>query len=204
MLRDRSALVIALAALVAGCSDAGSGAIDLPEGTRGGSVLHGTVRGIGGNTNSAVIPGDDAGGVTYRSTLGFDLTKLPSGATVTQATLTVTQCRVGGSPYTALGSLMVDQIDLNNGLSDAAFSGLTIAGSIGTLSSSAAIGPRTLDVTTQVKADVAAHRAVSGFRLRFSARDTNGDAVSDFIQIALPRDGVCSTSAPPQLHVAYD
>ena len=204
MLRYTSALVVALGALVAGCSDAnGPGAVDLPEAVVAGGLEHGTLRSVGANTNIAVIPGDDANGIAYRSTLGFDLGKLPAGAKVTAATLQVDQCRVGGSPFTALGALVVDHIDLTLGLTDAAYAGQTIDDDIGTLSSDATIGLRQLDVTAQVQQDVASNRRVTAYRLRFSQHDTNGDAISDFVQIALSRDGVCTTAPEPKLHVAY-
>lgn len=199
-----SLLLIVLGAAALGCSDTGPGAVDLPEGNVGGALLHGTIRGIGANTNATVIPGDDAANVTYRGTLGFDLTKIPSGASVTQATLSVTQCQVGGDPFGALGALVVDHIDLTRGLTDAAFSGGTLEANIGTLSSTPAIGARTLDLTAQVQADMAAHRRVTGYRLRFSTRDTNNDSVSDFVQLALSRDSFCTGRPEPKLHVTYD
>ena len=204
MRRHGSLFLIAFGAATLGCSDTGPGSVDLPEGFAGGSLLHGTTRGIGANTNVAVIPGDDAHNVTYRGTLGFDLTKIPSGASVTQATLTVTQCNVGGNPFGALGALVVDHIDLTAGLTDAAFSGETLESNIGTLSSTPAIGARTLDLTAQVQADMAAHRRVTGYRLRFSIRDTNNDSVTDFVQIALSRDGVCTVQPEPKLQVKYN
>ncbi|NUO62753.1 MAG: hypothetical protein HOQ11_01515 [Gemmatimonadaceae bacterium] len=204
MLRYTSAIVVALGALVAGCSDAnGPGAVDLPEAVVAGRLEHGTLRSIGANTNAAIIPGDDASGIAYRSTLGFDLGALPAGAKVTAATLQVDQCRVGGAPFTALGALVLDHIDLTLGLTDAAYAGQTIDADVGTLSSDATIGMRQLDVTTQVQQDVASHRRVTAYRLRFSQHDTNGDAVTDFVQIALSRDGVCTSAPEPKLHVAY-
>ena len=205
MRRYSSSVAFLLGLLALGCSDvSGPGAVDLPEGVVGGSLLHATLRSVGANTNVAVIPGDDANGIAYRSTLGFDLTKIPSHASVTQATLTVTQCRVGGDPFGVLGALVVDQINLTGGLSDAAYAGLTLSADIGTLSSTPAIGARTLDVTAQVRADRDAGRRVTAYRLRYASHDTNNDAVSDYVQVALPRDGICDTSPAPRLHVEYN
>lgn len=205
MRRYNSVFAIAAGVLAMGCTDAnGPGAVNLPEAVVAGGLEHGTIRSVGANTNVAITPGDDANGIAYRSTLGFDLTAIPSGASVTAATLSVSQCQVGGNPFVALGPLVVDHIDLTLGLTDAAYSGQTLEPNIGTISSTTGTGARTLDVTAAVQADISASRRVTAYRLRFRDHDTNGDAVADFVQIALSRDGFCTGQAEPQLHVSYN
>lgn len=205
MRRYNSVFAIAAGALAVACSgDNGPGAMDLPEAVVAGRPEHGTIRSIGANTNAAITPGDDGNGVAYRSTLGFDLGALPSGARVTAAMLDVAQCQVGGNAFGALGPLVLDHIDLTLGLTDAAYGGQTLESNIGTISSTTGTGSRTLDVTTAVQADMSASRRVTAFRLRFRDHDTNADAVADFVQIALSRDQHCIDQPDPRLHVSYD
>jgi len=205
MRRYNSLFAIAAAVLVVACSgDNGPGAVDLPEAVVAGRLEHGTIRSIGANTNAAITPGDDATGIAYRSTLGFDLKALPSGARVTSATLDVAQCQASANVFTALGPLVLDHIDLTLGLTDAAYSGQTLEPNIGTISSTTGTGSRTLDVTAAVQRDMTASRRVTAYRLRFRDHDTNGDAVADFVQIALSRDQHCTGQPDPRLHVSYD
>ena len=186
-----------------------------PAGPRGGTVglleavvnarsVHGTIRVDGANSNITLSPGDDANNIPYRAVVGFSLAGVAAGAHVTRATLSVEQCAVFGAPYTSLGSLIADHVDLTAGLAGDDYAGHTLTSNIGTVSPNATLGTKSLDVTTQVAADVAASRAVSGFRLRFATKDTDNNAAADGVTLGLPRDGTtCSATHPPALLVTY-
>jgi hypothetical protein len=124
---------------------------------------------------------------------------LPAGATVVQAVLETYQFEVIGSPYAGLGDLRVDSIDLDDGVgagldegdySSAAFS--TVPGS---LSSSSTLGPRSIDVTAAVQADVAAGRANSDFRIYFQSQ-TDGNGTEDQVKLISASDDGGTGRAP--------
>jgi hypothetical protein len=103
---------------------------------------------------------------------------LPSGATVTSATLTLYLQSITGNPYADLGgSLVVD---------DTSYSALSLSiykksfvSPTGVPNSNTA-GSKTVTVTPMVTNDVSA--GVSQFRLCFPLR-TDGDAMQDFLLI---------------------
>ena len=207
-MRATRTVVALLVAVTVACdndpSDPGGGTIVLSEPVVGGRLVDGTIRADGANVNITLSPGDDANNVPYRAVVGFALSALPAGAQVTSAILNVEQCAVFGTPYVTLGSLIADHIDLTGGLAGEDYSGHTLTADVGTVSPNATLGTKSLDVTPQVAADVSASRAVSGFRLRFSAHDSDANFTADGVTLGLPRDGTaCSANHPPALTVTY-
>jgi hypothetical protein len=175
----------------------------------GTDTLDGWVRSPDGNSASLggtwVIVGDIfSGGVTYtyRGFYSFDISAIPAGSSVASATLRLHQISVIGSPYSELGNVVVDHVDYGaalSGLED--FSVPALASGVGTLSTDATLGLRTLSVTARVQADVTAGRARSQFRLRFSPTEASDDGNSDFAQFA--DAGYVIAAEVPQLEVRY-
>jgi hypothetical protein len=145
---------------------------------------------------SSMFVGDIDGispGMTQRSVVGFDLigSGIPSGATIVSATLALQQSPGWGTPYTDLGNLLVDHVDLGAGIDGTDFTGGTLAAGFGVLSTDAALVVKSLEVGARVQADLTAGRTFSDFRLRFAA-DSNGDGADDYIQF-----NDSENSAPP-------
>jgi hypothetical protein len=145
-------------------------------------------------------------GVGWRQLYSFDIANIPTSATITSATLRLFQCNVQGSPYTFLGSIIVDQMNYG-GVFDpfgSAYSGGAVALGIGILSTTPIPGYRSLNVTTPVQNDLTALRVRSQYRLRFSTQDYNFDGNDDFVQFSDAEDSLClsvTTNQPPQLAV---
>ncbi len=156
--------------------------------------------------SSNVTAGDYADAIGpqggLRGFVSFDLAGIPAGATVTEATLTLTQRLVNAAPYTSLGAILVDQVVYGNVLDAGAYSrSFPSSQGFATLSSDATLGPKTITVTTQVKDDLASARTQSQFRLRFPVED---DLDMDSDQAAFWSAETATTPADrPTLTVTY-
>jgi hypothetical protein len=134
-----------------------------------------------------VMVGDQDGlvnGTAVRGFIGFDISGLPAGITIRQATITATQCAFAGFPFDNLGDVVVQHMSYAVPLDTLAFFANPIDASLDTLSDTTTLGPRTITVTSSVSADFAAKRASSQYRLSMSSTDYNGDGVSDYVVFA--------------------
>jgi DNA-binding beta-propeller fold protein YncE len=135
----------------------------------------------------------------YRGFTSFDVSRIPSTATLLSAELRLYQYFVGGSPYSDLGNVIVDHMDYGASLTGAAYNAAALASNIGTLSTSATLEYKTLDVTGRLRDDIATGRPRSQYRLRFSLRTNSTDGSVD---AAFFQDAEMSGTAagmPPQL-----
>ncbi len=176
----RGVALLAFLAIGAGCGGAGGTAsIGLASTkTREGTMSPSSV--LVGNTLNF---GDNATNVPFRVALSFSHVPLPAGAEIVSATLVIEQEDTGfGAPFTDLGALLVDHVDLGASLDSADFDGGTLTSDVGTISSTTGNGLRSLDVTQAVLADVAAGRGRSEFRLRFAA-PTDDDGAQDSLRV---------------------
>ncbi len=178
-----SLLLVTLACATVGCGGSGGGddaeTVVLP----GTKAREGTVNPNGATVSNALNFGDTSSNVPIRAVLSFSLAPLPAGATVVSATLEIEQEDTGfGAPYTDLGNLLVDHVDLGAGVETTDFAGGTLSSGIAVISTSAGDGLRAADVTSAVLADLAAARGRSEFRLRFAVT-TNNDGSQDSIRV---------------------
>lgn len=151
-----------------------------------------------GDTDRTKINGEG-----WRQFYSFSLSTVPAGARMTSATLRLYQAFVKGQPYTALGNVIVDHVNLGSTLVASAYDGGTLASNIGTLSTNATLEYKTLDVLSSVQDDLTANRGRSQYRLRFSLRDSNADLVDDFVQFTDAQDSCCRVNRPPQLVIVH-
>lgn len=166
--------------------------------------LVGTVSNTGYVTPQALGVGDrtppGSQEITFRGFLTFDLAALPPGATVLSATLTIHQIYVFGTPYTTLGALLVDQVVFGTVLEAGAY-GRSFPTSQGIpLSFDATLGPKVVDATMQVQADLAAGRTLSQWRVRF-VLEGDGNTLADQADLGAPGNSAAPTH--PTLVVTY-
>lgn len=192
-----------LSLLAGGCGGGGGGGsgallVDLP------AAVDGVVDGTGFvETTGAMNLGDSSVNVGIHGYLRFDLSAVPAGATILSATLITRQTASGffGTPYTDLGNLLVDHMDIGAALGSEDFVGTTFTFALAVLSTDPVLETKTADVTAAVTADLAAARTTSDYRLRFAA-DTNSDAGPDFVQFSTSEFDA-GTGVTPTLEVTY-
>jgi hypothetical protein len=121
--------------------------------------------------------------VRARQFLSFDLSAVPAGAIVTSAVIRLDLFLVVGTPFTDLGTVLVDHVDYG-ALDGLDFAARALEEDVGTAAADATLGARSIDVTNAVSLDVARGRNRSQFRLRFSPRESDGDFANDFASFA--------------------
>lgn len=120
-------------------------------------------------------------GVGVRQFVSFSLGSLPASGTLVSATLQMRQLTVLGAPFGTHGVVVLDHLDYGPTLDALDFGRAPLAGPLGPFAPDATLGVRTLDVTAQVAADLAAGRVRSQFRLRFSMLDSDNDGSPDAV-----------------------
>jgi hypothetical protein len=189
---DKAAQRVSVYLLVAADLGRRAALADIPD--RCGSAIEEE----GGNTTT-IVPAEPVAGASLLGTLihglcGFDLGELPTGGRVVGAKLRLYQNKVAGTPYLSFGDLIVDHVDLGSDVDDADYDSTPLQAAIGVLSSTPALGWKTVDVTDAVLDDLTSGRQRSEFRLRFAAEErTGGDDYANF-------DGP-SGANPPELVV---
>jgi len=109
----------------------------------------------------------------------FNIKAIPRGSTITAATLQLDQCLVHGSPFTTLGTVVVDHVPLETNPDTSVFDTTATTPGVAVLSSDTTTGLKSAGVTTSVALDRSAGDTLTQFRLRFSAADGNDNGVSD-------------------------
>lgn len=123
-------------------------------------------------TGSEITGGSPQYQVSVRGYISFDISGIPSGATIQNAVLKVFR-EPGNSPagaYTILGNLMLDHVvypKFDNASADTLYN-LTPLDTLATPFSISATGSSQCVVTTQVQSDMANDRSHSQFRFRFT------------------------------------
>ena len=140
----------------------------------------------------------------YRQFYSFNLTKIPTGVTVTVSMLRLYQASVTGTPYGGtLGSLVVDHVNYGPSLDRGDYAAGTLLSNAGPLSSDDSLGYKTLAVTSRVQDDLVNGRLLTQYRLRFSLSDANLDFNDDYTQFTDAEDSCCGANHPPQLVITF-
>ena len=151
----------------------------------------------GGNITWYIQTGRNAT-LTSRGYVSFDLSSIPSGATITETSLRLYQKEVVGTPYSG-NSIVVDHVDYGSSLGSEDYALTPLASAIGTLSANPSIEWKDLGVTSYVKNDISSSRTRSQFRIRFLTEATGSDAWARFES----GDNYMATGNLPQLVVKY-
>jgi hypothetical protein len=153
-------------------------------------------------SGDTALTGDTVTGTqARRQFFSFDLSTLPASATIQSATLRLFQEGVTGTPYTTHGVVVVDHLVYD--LLDASdYDAAPLTANVGNLSTAVALEYKTLNVTTQVQADVAGTHTRSQFRVRWSLQDNDGDPTDDFARFVDAED-LGASGNPPQLVIVY-
>jgi hypothetical protein len=133
------------------------------------------------------LAGDGSDNVQRKGFVALVLDDVPPGAVIESATFDATQYLTLGAPFSSLGTLGVQHI-VADALDADAFAVASLA-DLGVLSASATDGPRTVDVTAALAADLAAGRSRAQLRLEFDSA-TDGDGSSDRTRLDAPGGSV--------------
>jgi hypothetical protein len=155
----------------------------------------------GGNTTVEIRAGRNVNLIT-RGFVSFDITSIPSGKTIDQATLRLYQTSITGDPYGVGGSLKADHLNYGSSFENADYNASSISSSFGTLSPNAVIQWKDLDVTDRLKDDISNGRTRSQYRLHFATESQGGDVTGDFANFE-SADNSKGTGNVPQLVVKY-
>jgi len=148
----------------------------------------------GSNTDYLYIQAGHNATLTTRGFVSFDISSIPAGATIEQATLKLYQTEVVGIPYTS--SLIVDHVNYGSSWSATPYDGSPLANNIGTLTNNATVEWKDLVVTSSVVEDRTNSRTRAQFAIRFATETTGTDAWARFVSA----DG---SGNPPRLVVSY-
>lgn len=140
-------------------------------------------------TDSFTVRAGDMGNMGAASNLelrvfvSVTLGVIPAGANVIEVVLHLDGQVHSGNPYADFGTLDVDHVNIVSGIGLEGFYGKQLTGSFATVPavSPTGISEVEVDVTDAVKADIAAGRPISSFRLWFRSAPTldfEADAVS--------------------------
>lgn len=123
-------------------------------------------------SNNFVISGDEGNtNLGQRAIMSVVLNQIPPGANVTKAVLRLRRFVSEGDPFGKFGAMTVDHINAVSSINATTFLGSTLTASIATINPPAGVNANAiieLDVTAQVKADLAAGRPISSFRFQFN------------------------------------
>jgi hypothetical protein len=157
----------------------------------------------GGNDSLDIRAGRNSYLVT-RGFVSFDLTSIPAGSNIVEATLRLYQAKTIGNPYAVAvgGALKVDHLIYGDSLDSSDYGQAALSASFATLTTNSVVEWKDVNVTNQVKEDVTNARARSQFRIHFTTEETGGTAEGDFAYFESANNSE-GTGNTPQLIVKY-
>jgi hypothetical protein len=162
----------------------------------------------GGGTGQDIIVGNGgqtgpSGEKVWRGFMSFDLSDIPSGASIEGARLRFYQVKVEGSPYQKMGSLILDHVDYGSKLSRATYDTPSLGSATLAQQPSPGTWYNIVDqpIADWVEQDLSAGRDRFQVRLRW-ARETDGDDQEDYASME-PGNNYFGTGNVPVLVVTY-
>jgi hypothetical protein len=178
-----------MASLLGGCGGSGGGSDD-SETVFVVDPLEHSVNSGGGVGVQQLLVADQADDSSVRALVTFDLPVFPPGTEILSATLHSSVSSSDEGLFAAMGPVVLDHVDSTLGVV-ASRDAVALLSAFVVLATDGTAGPRDVDVTAAVQADVAAGRTSTRLRLRHQAGDTNGDGLGDFTRFG-------STVNPPR------
>ena len=162
----------------------------------------------GGGTGQDIIVGNGgqtspAGEKVWRGFMSFDLSTIPSGASIEGAKLRFYQTKVEGDPYQKLGNLVLEHVDYGSKLSRAAY----VLPSLDSVGLAQQQSPGTWynvvdrPIADWIEQDLSTGRDRFQVRLRW-AQETDGDNLEDYASME-PGNNYFGTGNVPVLVVTY-
>ncbi len=148
-----------------------------------------------GSTTAEIKIGRNATS-TSRGFVSFDITQIMGSSSIDKAVFRIYQQGVSGNPYTSGSDLKIDQLNYGSTFEASDYSISSISSSFATISSGSSIGWKEVDVTQNIKGDLAAGRMRSQFRLHFSVEQIGGNGDYALFESA---DNALKTGNAPQL-----
>lgn len=155
----------------------------------------------GGNNTLEIRAGRNTN-LVERGFVSFNLSDIPSGVTIKEATLRLYQETIIGDPYGVGGALKIDHLTYGDSLDSSDYGLAALSSSFATLTSNAAKEWKDADVTDMVRDDISNARSTSQYRLHFQIETTGGTATGDFAYFE-SADNNMGTGNTPQLVVKY-
>lgn len=137
-----------------------------------------------------------------RGFVSFDLSTLPQGVEIYEATLRLYQAQVIGNPYSSQNKLRLDHITYGDSLDASDFSSPALSSNFAVLSQDSKLGWKEAEVRDRLKEDLANARSISQFRIHFEKEVTGGGPAGDFVFFESADDSL-GTKNTPQLIVKY-
>ena len=170
------------------------------DGYRGSSGGGGTGQDIIVGNGGQAGPGDEK---VWRGFMSFDLSDIPSGASIEAAELRFFQAKVEGDPYQKLGNLVLEHVSYGSNLGRAAYD----AQPLGSATMARQPSPGTWYIVTDqtiagwIGQDLSAGRDQFQVRLRW-VQETDGDNLEDYASME-PGNNYFGTGNVPVLVVTY-
>lgn len=140
--------------------------------------------------------------IVSRGFVSFDLSQLPSGAAISDATLKLYQAKVSGRPYNFGINLKIDHLTYGDNLDFTDYGLAALSSSFANLSENGRIEWKEAAVTEKVRNDISNARSQSQFRIHFQSELTGGNEDGDFVHLESAENAL-STGNLPQLVVRY-
>lgn len=208
----RSLTLAAVAAVLTACGGSGGGPgpgaqqqqlVLAPDAlfqgtvTRNGTVLPGTSMTVGDAAISVVQDEEHRAFLSFNTTAGL----LPDGATIVSATLFFSQTAITGDPYTNLGNILVDDIDMGPDLDAPDFDAGPFYIADALASNDGDLRRKQVDVTAAVAGHLANGIRSFSFRFRFET-PTNDDGADDLATLEDPGN-LPPGAGPASLVIVY-
>ncbi len=163
--------------------------------------------GSGSNTQDILVGNGDlvdpVGELVARGFMSFDLSSIPTGATVERAELRFYQKEIQGDPYSKLGNLLLEHVDYGASLDDGAYNTPAIESAVLDQQKTPGAWYILSDPTlaSWVQSNVQAGRSRFQLRLQFR-QETDGDDLEDWIAIQAG-GGALGSRESPQLTITF-
>src|SRR4030042_1973423 len=117
-----------------------------------------------------------------RGFVSFDISDIPSGATISEATLRLYQVKTEGNPYgvSVGGKLNIDHLTYGDSLDNSDYAMAALTSNFVVLTNNSVVEWKDANVKTELKDDISNARSRSQYRIHFETENVGGDSTGDF------------------------